>query len=205
MTEPRAPSENRDYPAGTGTTTYGGIFERTEVRLAGEGGQGMILAGIILAEAATIYGGQNAVQSQSYGPEARGGASKSEVIISSGEIDHPEVLQPDVVVALSQEAFRKFASTVKPSGLLIVDADKVDSSSAPKAIRLPITKMAFETTGRIITANTVALGVLVGLTGVVSRQALEKAIIARAPRGTEEMNHKALEAGFAAAEKVKKA
>ncbi len=188
----------------TGAQPPFGIADRTEVRLAGEGGQGMILAGIILAEAATIYGGQNAVQSQSYGPEARGGASKSEVVISSGEIDHPEVLQPDVVVALSQEAFRKFASSVKPDGLLIVDADKVDSTSAPHAIRLPITKMAFDTTGKIITANTVALGVLVGLTGVVTRQALEKAIIARAPRGTEEMNHKALEAGFTAAEKVKK-
>jgi 2-oxoglutarate ferredoxin oxidoreductase subunit gamma len=188
----------------TGAQPPFGIADRTEVRLAGEGGQGMILAGIILAEAATIYGGQNAVQSQSYGPEARGGASKSEVVISSGEIDHPEVLEPDVVVALSQEAFRKFASSVKPDGLLIVDADKVDSTSAPQAIRLPITKMAFDTTGKIITANTVALGVLVGLTGVVTRQALEKAIIARAPRGTEEMNHKALEAGFTAAEKVKK-
>jgi 2-oxoglutarate ferredoxin oxidoreductase subunit gamma len=187
-----------------GTLNKIGIADRTEVRLAGEGGQGMILAGIILAEAATIYGGQNAVQSQSYGPEARGGASKSEVVISSGEIDHPEVLQPDVVVTLSQEAFRKFASSIKSGGLLIVDADKVDSTCAPGAIRLPITKMAFETTGRIITANTVALGVLVGMTGVVSREALEKAIIARAPRGTEEMNHKALEAGFAAAEKVKK-
>ena len=188
----------------TGAQPPFGISDRTEVRLAGEGGQGMILAGIILAEAATIYGGQNAVQSQSYGPEARGGASKSEVVISSGEIDHPEVLEPDVVVALSQEAFRKFAPTVKLGGLLIVDADKVDSTSAPHAIRLPITKMAFDTTGKIITANTVALGVLVGLTGVVSRQALEKAIIAHAPRGTEEINHKALEAGFTAAEKVKK-
>jgi 2-oxoglutarate ferredoxin oxidoreductase subunit gamma len=177
---------------------------RTEIRLAGEGGQGMILAGIILAEAATIYEGHNAVQSQSYGPEARGGASKSEVIVSSGEIDHPEVLQPDVVVTLSQEAFRKFSSSIKPGGLLIVDADKVDSATAPNAIRLPITKMAFETTGRIITANTVALGVLVGLTGVVSQQALEKAILARAPRGTEEMNRKALAAGFDAAEMVKK-
>jgi len=181
----------------------GALAPRTEIRLAGEGGQGMILAGIILAEAATIYEGHNAVQSQSYGPEARGGASKSEVVISKGEIDHPEVLQPDVVVALSQEAFRKFGASVKPDGLLIVDADKVDSSDAPKAVRLPITKMAFETTGRIITANTVALGVLVGLTGIVSREALEKAILARAPRGTEEMNHKALQAGFEAAEKVK--
>jgi 2-oxoglutarate ferredoxin oxidoreductase subunit gamma len=202
MTESLVPSRQRNTLAGTGTTTK--IASRTEVRLAGEGGQGMILAGIILAEAATIYEGQNAVQSQSYGPEARGGASKSEVIISSGDIDHPEVLEPDVVVALSQEAFKKFASTVKPGGVLIVDADKVDSSSAPQAIRLPITKMAFETTGKNITANTVALGVLVGLTGVVSRQALEKAIIARAPRGTEEMNHKALAAGYAAADKVKK-
>ena len=202
MTGSRAPSGNRDYTARTGTTTK--MVERTEIRLAGEGGQGMILAGIILAEAATIYEGRNAVQSQSYGPEARGGASKSEVIISSGEIDHPEVLLPDVVVTLSQEAFRKFASTVKPTGLLIVDADKVNSSSAPKAIRLPITKMAFESTGRVITANTVALGVLVGLTKVVSRQALEKAVLARAPRGTEEMNHKALAAGFAAAGRVKK-
>jgi 2-oxoglutarate ferredoxin oxidoreductase subunit gamma len=181
----------------------GGISHRSEVRLAGEGGQGMILAGIILAEAAAIYDGKIAVQTQSYGPEARGGASKSEVIISSGEIDHPEVLSADVVVTLSQEAFGKFAATVKPGGLLIVDADKVDSSSAPVATRLPINRIAFETTGRHITANTVALGVLVGLTGVVSRKAIEKAVAARAPKGTEEMNQKALDAGFAAAEGVK--
>jgi 2-oxoglutarate ferredoxin oxidoreductase subunit gamma len=182
----------------------GTLDKRVEIRLAGEGGQGMILAGIILAEAATIYEGHNAVQSQSYGPEARGGASKSEVIISQGEIDHPEVLEPDVVVALSQEAYRKFARTTKPGGLLIVDGDRVDSKSTPLAIRLPITKMAFETTGRVITANTVALGVLVGLTKVVSRKAIEKAVLARAPRGTEEMNHKALDAGFKAADQVKK-
>jgi 2-oxoglutarate ferredoxin oxidoreductase subunit gamma len=108
-----------------------------------------------------------------------------------------------VIVALSQEAFQKFGSRLKPGGLLIVDEDKVDSGSALHAVRLPITKMAFETTGRVITANTVALGVLVGLTDVVSQQSLEKAIIARAPRGTEEMNRKALAAGFAAAAKVK--
>jgi len=182
-----------------------GIADRTEIRLAGEGGQGMILAGIILAEAAAIYGGKNAIQTQSYGPEARGGASKSEVVISSGEIDHPEVLAADVVVTLSQEAFKKFAPGVKSSGLLIVDDEKVDSRAAPQAIRLPITKMAFEATGRNITANTVALGVLVGLTDVVSHAAIEKAVTARAPHGTEEMNRKALEAGFAAAERVKAA
>ena len=178
--------------------------DRTEIRLAGEGGQGMILAGIILAEAAAIYDGKNAVQTQSYGPEARGGASKAEVIISDGEIDHPEVISADVLVALSQEAFRKFSKDVKPNGLLIVDSDKVDSTPAPQAIRIPVTKMAFETTGKIITANTVALGVLVALTGVVSRESIEKAILARAPKGTEEMNRKALAAGFEAAEKNKR-
>jgi 2-oxoglutarate ferredoxin oxidoreductase subunit gamma len=172
--------------------------DRYEIRLAGEGGQGMILAGIILAEAAAIYDGKNAVQTQSYGPEARGGASKSEVVISSGEIDHPEVLEADALVALSQEAYIKFSGNVKPEGLLIVDADKVEGASE-QAIKIPITKIAFEATGRQITANTVALGVLVELTSVVTKGAIEKAIAARAPRGTEEMNRKALEAGFAAA------
>jgi 2-oxoglutarate ferredoxin oxidoreductase subunit gamma len=177
-------------------------MNRTEVRFAGEGGQGMILAGIILAEAASVHGGKNAVQTQSYGPEARGGASKSEVIISSDEIDHPEVLQADILVALSQEAYRKFHQDVKPGGLLIVDADKVEVAEE-QAIQIPITRMALETTGRQITANTIALGVLVGLTGIVTRTDIEKAVTARAPRGTEVMNHKALEAGFLAAEKVK--
>ena len=179
------------------------MAKRTEIRLAGEGGQGMILAGIILAEAASIYDLKMAVQTQSYGPEARGGASKSEVVIAAGEIDHPEVLSADVVVTLSQEAYDKYASTVKPGGLLIVDDEKVSSITIANAIRVPVSRLAFETTGKSITANTVALGVLVGLTGVVSRDAIEKAVTARAPRGTEEMNRKALEAGFEVAEEVR--
>ena len=177
---------------------------RTEIRLAGEGGQGMILAGIILAEAASIYDNKMAVQTQSYGPEARGGASKSEVVIADGEIDHPEVLSADVVVTLSQEAYDKYAASVKPGGLLIVDDEKVSGVRQADAVRIPVNRLAFETTGRTITANTVALGVLVALTGVVSREAIAKAVAARAPRGTEEMNRKALEAGFAAAERVGK-
>jgi 2-oxoglutarate ferredoxin oxidoreductase subunit gamma len=177
---------------------------RTEVRLAGEGGQGMILAGIILAESASIFDGKMAVQTQSYGPEARGGASKSEVVIAAGEIDHPEVLSADVVVTLSQEAYDKYAASVKPGGLLIVDAEKVNLIRVADAIKIPISRLAFETTGKSITANTVALGVLVGLTGVVSRDAIEKAVTARAPHGTEEMNRKALEAGFEAAALVQR-
>jgi 2-oxoglutarate ferredoxin oxidoreductase subunit gamma len=177
--------------------------KRTEIRLAGEGGQGMILAGIILAEAAAIYDGKQATQTQSYGPEARGGASRSEVVISDEEIDHPEVLSADVVVALSQEAYKKFAKTVHAGGLLIVDSERVECDPAIAAIKVPVLRLAQETTGKAITANTVALGLLVGLTGVVSRDAIEKAVTARAPKGTEEMNRKALQAGFSAAEGIK--
>jgi 2-oxoglutarate ferredoxin oxidoreductase subunit gamma len=179
------------------------MAKRTEIRLAGEGGQGMILAGIILAEAASIYDGKMATQTQSYGPEARGGASRAEVVIADGEIDHPEVLAADVVAALSQEAYDKYARTLKPGGLLIVDSDHVDSTRTPEAVRLPISTLAFETTGKSITANTVTLGILVGLTGVVSKKAIEQAVAARAPRGTVEMNRKALEAGLKEGERVK--
>ncbi|GAB4476682.1 MAG: 2-oxoacid:acceptor oxidoreductase family protein [Anaerolineales bacterium] len=176
--------------------------ERFEIRLAGEGGQGMILAGVILAEAAAIYDEKYVVQTQTYGPEARGGASKAEVVISDEPIDYPEVLYADVLVAMSQEACDKYASNLKKDGLLIVDVDKVKRVPLTSAIKLPITRAALESTGKAITANVVALGILVGLTGVVTREAIEKAIMARAPKGTEEMNYKALERGFLEAEKL---
>jgi len=177
---------------------------RTEIRLAGEGGQGMILAGIVLAEAAAIYDGKNAVQTQTYGPEARGGASKAEIIIDQDEIDFPEVINADVLVALSQEACDKYASNLKKEGLLIVDSEKVGRVPFSSAIKVPITRLAAEATGKTITANVVALGLLVGLTGVVSREAIEKAVLARAPKGTEEINRLALQAGFASAEQFAK-
>ncbi|MBN2148695.1 MAG: 2-oxoacid:acceptor oxidoreductase family protein [Anaerolineales bacterium] len=175
-------------------------IDRTEIRMAGEGGQGMILAGIILGEAAAIYDEKNAVQTQSYGPEARGGASRSEVIIAEGEIDHPEVIDADALVALSQEACDKFAGAVRRDGWIIVDEEKVGRvlSSRGNIVRLPILRMAQEITGRTITANVVALGALVALTGVVSRQSIEQAVAKRAPKGTEEMNRKSLAAGFEA-------
>ncbi|RPI30428.1 MAG: 2-oxoacid:ferredoxin oxidoreductase subunit gamma [Chloroflexota bacterium] len=177
-------------------------LDRVEIRLAGEGGQGMILAGIILAEAAAIYDGKYAIQTQSYGPEARGGASKAEVVIAQGEIDYPEVIFADALVAMSQEAYDKYAPNVKKTGYLIIDDEKVVRALSPNVVRVPITRLAVDTTKKAITANVVALGVLVGLTGVVSHQAIEKAVTARAPKGTEEMNRAALSAGFDAAEKV---
>ncbi len=177
---------------------------RMEIRLAGEGGQGMILAGIILAEAAAIYDDKNATQTQSYGPEARGGASKAEVVIDQGEIDHPEVIVADVLVAMSQEACDTYAGNMKKGGLLIVDQERVGRVPSNKAIKVPITRLAEESSGKSITANVVALGVLVGLTNVVSRQAIVQAVEARAPKGTKEMNSAALAAGFAAADLVGK-
>lgn len=189
-------------PKGLNQRTSGQRIERMEIRLAGEGGQGMILAGIILAEAAAIYDEKNAVQTQSYGPEARGGASKAEVIIADGEIDYPEVIHTDVLVAMSQEACDRYASNLKRTGLLIVDEEKVGRVPVNNAVRVPVTRLALETTGKTITANVVALGVLVGLTGVVSRPAIEKAVIARAPKGTEEVNRAALSAGFDVAERL---
>ena len=177
---------------------------RMEIRLAGEGGQGMILAGIILAEAAAIYDNKNATQTQSYGPEARGGASKAEVVIAQGEIDHPEVIMADVLVAMSQEACDKYASNLKKDGLLIVDQERVGRVPSSRAIKVPITRLAQESSGKSITASVVALGVLVGLTGVVSRQAIAQAVADRAPKGTEEINKAALSAGFAAADLVSK-
>lgn len=182
--------------------TVKNLGNRTEIRLAGEGGQGMILAGIILAEAAAIYDHKNAIQTQSYGPEARGGASKAEVVISQGEIDHPEVILADVLVAMSQEACDKYSGNLKKDGLLIVDQERVGRVPSSRAIKVPITRLAQESSGKSITASVVALGVLVGLTRVVSRDAITQAVANRAPKGTEEMNKAALSAGFAAADLV---
>jgi len=174
------------------------MTERYEVRLAGTGGQGAILAGILLAEAA-IRDGKNVVQSQSYGPEARGGASRSEVVISDDEILYPKVLQPNITLCMSQEACDKYGGQMGKDGLLILDSGHVSRAPTTKAVRVPMTTIAREDIGRAIVANVVGLGVLVGLTGIVSRESLEAAVKERAPHGTEEINLKALAAGFEAA------
>ncbi|MCG2770298.1 MAG: 2-oxoacid:acceptor oxidoreductase family protein [Chloroflexota bacterium] len=175
------------------------MSEQYEVRLAGAGGQGLLLAGLILAEAAAIYDGKNAAQTQSYGPEARGGASRSEVIISDEEIDYPKVTESDLLLALSQEACDKYVRDLKRDGVLIVDTTHVHHVPSVRAYKLPITRIAEEATGRRITANIVALGVIVSLTKIVSRRAIEAAVSDRVPKGTQELNLKALAAGFEAA------
>ncbi len=176
---------------------------RYEVRLSGQGGQGMITAGIILAEAASIYNGHNALQSQSYGPEARGGASKSEVIISDQDIDHPKAENIDFLLAISQEAYDKYAKDVKPEGIILID--KTDVTPNPeittKTYAVPITDIVYEI-GKSFVINIVSLGALAEIAKIVSPEAIEKAIVNRVPKGTEEINLRAFEAGRMAARKV---
>jgi 2-oxoglutarate ferredoxin oxidoreductase subunit gamma len=169
--------------------------ERIEVRLSGSGGQGLILAGIILAEAA-ILDGKNAVQSQSYGPEARGGASRAEVIISNASIDYPKVSKPDIMLALTAEAMIKYKSDLREDGILIIDSSMERPEDSYKILRVPILKTAQEKIGKVIVANIVALGTLALATGLVSKESIEKAVLDRVPKGTEELNKRALYEGF---------
>jgi 2-oxoglutarate ferredoxin oxidoreductase subunit gamma len=177
---------------------------KIEIRLSGSGGQGLILAGVILAEAAAIYENKNAVQSQSYGPEARGGASKSEVIISDDEILYPKSTRLDYLLALNQEACDKYSRDLKEDGLLLVDSDAVEHVPPVNVITFPLVKTAREKVGKIMTTNIVSLGALIGLSKVVSRNSLKKAVLARVPKGTEELNLKALAAGFSMADEYLK-
>jgi 2-oxoglutarate ferredoxin oxidoreductase subunit gamma len=174
------------------------MAERLEIRLAGSGGQGLILAGIILAEAAGVYDGKFVCQTQSYGPEARGGASKAEVVISDAPIDYPKAIQPDVLLALNQKSLEAFSADLKPGGLLLVDADLVKEAPASRVLALPFTRIARDL-GRTMAANIVALGALAQLTGAVSLESLTAAVLARVPKGTEDLNRQALAAGVAAA------
>jgi 2-oxoglutarate ferredoxin oxidoreductase subunit gamma len=172
--------------------------KRYEIRLAGSGGQGLILAGIILAEAAGLYDGKFVCQTQSYGPAARGGASKAEVVISDAEIDYPKAMHPDVLLAMNQKSLNTYLADLKPEGLLLVDATLVPEVPRDRFIAIPFTHLAREL-GKEMAANIVALGALAALTGAVTLDSLEKAVLGRVPKGTEELNKKALAAGVAAA------
>lgn len=178
---------------------------RFEIRLSGSGGQGLILMGIILAEAIGIYDGKYVAQTQSYGPEARGGSSKSEVIVSDEEIDYPKAIRLDLLLAMNQKSCDEFYPDLKPEGLLIVDSTFVTQIPTPKAFQIPFTRLAREKFEREVVANIIALGALSQLTPIVSAKAVESAVLARVPKGTEKLNRDALRAGMNAAKRAKKA
>ncbi len=176
------------------------MSQTSEILLSGTGGQGLILAGQILAEA-VVRDGKNTVQTQSYGPEARGGASKTEIIISDDEIDYPKVTRPDVLLVMSQEALNRFAGLLDENGILIVDSTYIREIPAIKAkvYKIPYSKIAKETLGKEMVANIVALGSLSAISGAVTKESLLLALMSRIPRGTEALNQKALEIGWKSA------
>lgn len=181
---------------------------RKEIVLSGYGGQGLLMAGVLLGEAVAMYEGMNVTQNQSYGVQARGGTSRSEVIVSDEEINYAEIEEPDILLAMSQSALNEYGPKVKENALVIVDSAFVEDVSAVKNTvnihKIPITEISRERTGKPILANVVALGALANLSGIVTKGSLEKEIAKRAPEGTEEINLRALAGGITEAEKLLK-
>jgi 2-oxoglutarate ferredoxin oxidoreductase subunit gamma len=166
-----------------------------QLRFSGAGGQGLITAGVILAEAA-MRDGKNVVQTQTYGPEARLGSSKAELIISTGVIAYPEVTTPDILLCLSTEAAKKYAHRVRPDTLVLFDSTNIpdDLTSPGRVVRLPITQTALAVGSKVV-ANTVALGALNTLASLVSPAILADAVAQRVPPRFKDLNQRALTAG----------
>lgn len=177
---------------------------RNEIILSGFGGQGLILAGILLAEAAVVHEGINATQDQVYGIAARGGECCSEVIVSDqGAINYAKVNVPDLVLAMSQAAFNKYAPRVKDGGIVIVDTVFVEDLRVLegrdcKIIKVPITEISKNETGKTMLANVTALGVICEYTKLIKNENMIEEILARVPKGTEEINRKAFQGGVEA-------
>ena len=179
------------------------MAKRYEIRLSGSGGQGIILSGIILAEALGLYGGKSVAQTQSYGPEARGGASRAEVIVSDEEIDYPKAIKLDLLLAMNQKSCDEYYRDLKDDGILIVDSTFVTQVPTSKAIQIPFTKIAREKFQKEIVANIISLGAITEFMDIISPKAMEAAVLARVPKGTEKLNRDALKAGLMAAKKFK--
>ena len=168
------------------------------MRFAGFGGQGIVSAGIITGRAATLYDGKRAVLTQSYGPEARGGACNANVVIAEDQIAYPEVISPDLLVIMSQEAFNTFGKDITEGGMMIIDQDLVEPTEVPANIRIvevPATKIA-EDLGNKIIANVVMLGAISALTDIVGKDAMLESVRASVPTRFIELNDRAFKAGF---------
>ncbi|MEE8469819.1 MAG: 2-oxoacid:acceptor oxidoreductase family protein [Dehalococcoidia bacterium] len=170
---------------------------RRELRIAGFGGQGVVLSGQIVGQAASVYDGSFATLTQSYGPEARGGACTAEVVLSDEPIDYPYVMSPQVAIILSQEAYTKYGRDLPTETLIIIDTDLVrpDPSKNPAPLSIPATHMARDM-GRAVVANIIMLGFLAAVNDLVSYEALKESVSTSVPRGTEEFNLEALELGY---------
>ncbi|MDY6932842.1 MAG: 2-oxoacid:acceptor oxidoreductase family protein [Spirochaetota bacterium] len=170
--------------------------DRYEIRFSGSGGQGIITMAIILAEAVGVYDQKYVCQTQSYGPEARGGTSKAEVVISNKPIDYPKAIKTDLLLAMNQASCNAYCSGLKPQGLLIVDSGFVEQIPFNRAVAIPFTQIAIKELKNQMVANMIALGAIASLSEIVSIKNLEKALKARTPQKTEGINLKALHAGL---------
>jgi 2-oxoglutarate ferredoxin oxidoreductase subunit gamma len=170
----------------------------TEIRIAGFGGQGVILSAIVVGKAVSIFQGGHATMTQNFGPESRGGACSAQVVLSDSPILYPYVTRPDVLVAMSQEAYTRFIPELKPGGLLLVEQDLVQLAGLPEGIRVygvPATRLA-EELGRKMVLNVVMVGFFAAVTGLVDEQALRRAVEDSVPAAFRELNLKAFQKGF---------
>jgi 2-oxoglutarate ferredoxin oxidoreductase subunit gamma len=173
-------------------------MSRREVRLSGFGGQGIVLSGKILGKAAAIYDGKHATFTQSYGPEARGGACAAEVVIDEKPVHHPHIVDPEVLVVMSQGAYNRYLPGFRPNGLLIIDTDLVeidDQVGDRQLLSIPATRIA-EEVGRKVVANIVMLGFVAAVTDLVSVDAMREAALSSIPKKTIELNIRAFKAGL---------
>jgi len=176
---------------------------QTDINIAGLGGQGSILAGVILGTAAVTYDKKFAVQTQAYSSELRGGFAATWVIVSDEPVNFPRVTTPDILVAQAQDAINRFAKVLKPKGLLIIDSDMIPESPTgiERVVRVPATSLARNELKAPVVANMIMLGALWQATSIVSREALEKAIADFVPRGKSKLNLEAFDCGARVAKK----
>ena len=173
-------------------------MSRTEILIGGVGGQGVVLSGILLGTAATLFEGKKAVQTQSYSSELRGGSARAEVIISEEPVSDPQVRRPDIVIALAEEALLKYLHQMKPNGLLVIDSDLVKGAKPDEyeILQIPATSIAEKEMRNIIVANLIILGALIKKTGLLSIESMEKAIEVSVPKKAIGLNLSAFRKGF---------
>jgi 2-oxoglutarate ferredoxin oxidoreductase subunit gamma len=173
-------------------------MSRCRIIFSGSGGQGVITASIIIAEAAVFFEGLNAIQVQAYGPEARGGATRADVIIDDKEINFPKVIQPNVLISLTQEAYDKFSWIIRPGGLLLIDGHYVKTQRKVDArqVSLAMYDAVMKEIGKPVVFNICMLGAVVGLTRLVKPESITKVLNTRVPKDLLEMNQKALDIGL---------
>ncbi|RPJ40717.1 MAG: 2-oxoacid:ferredoxin oxidoreductase subunit gamma [Deltaproteobacteria bacterium] len=173
-------------------------MKRTEILIGGVGGQGVILAGILLGAAATLFDNKKAVQTQAYSSEQRGGMARAEVILGSDPITDPQVRKPDILLALAEDAINRHLSKVKPGGLVVIDSDLVKNAKpgSYEVLSLPATSIAEKEMGNIVVANLILLGGLIKKTAILSVGAMEKAIAGNVPPKAKELNLNAFRRGL---------